>query len=296
MATVYSQAENNIRKTWLLMGSLSLLTLGIGWFLSYYFNSLWILIAVALWVLGEDLYAYWRADRLVLRSVRAVPLKKEEEPELDRIVENLCLTAGLPKPKVYIMEENQPNAFATGRDKNHATIVVTRGLLEQMNKNELAGVIAHELSHIKNRDILLGTVVVVLVGIISSLSYWTFRLGFSRQDRDRGQGDNAVLLIGLIGLILAPLAAAIIQASISRKREFLADASGVLLTRYPEGLISALQKIGRYEYSMKKVKPVVTHLFIASPFRGESRKSWLVRLFDTHPPLEERIKRLQMIK
>ncbi len=296
MATVYSQAENNIRKTWLLVGSLSFLTLGIGWVLSYLYHSWWILAIVGIWVILEDFYAYWRADKLVLRSVGAVPLTKEEAPELHRIIENLCITSGLPQPRLYIMEESQPNAFATGRDKNHAAIIVTRGLLDQMDRNELAGVIAHELSHVKNKDILLGTVVVVLVGVISFLAYWSFRLGFPRGSRDRKQGDVIFLLVGLIGLIFAPLAAAIIQASISRKREFLADASGVLLTRYPEGLISALQKIGGYKNSMKKAKMNTAHLFIASPFRGKSRKSWLTRLFDTHPPLEERIRRLEITK
>lgn len=296
MATIYSQAESNVRKTWLLISGLSFLTLGIGWFLSYLYDSWGILIVVGVWVILEDFYAYWRADKLVIRSVGAKPLTKERAPELHRIVENLSITSGLPQPKLYIIEESQPNAFATGRDKKHATLVVTRGLLEQMDKNELAAVMAHELSHIKNKDILLGTVVVVLVGVISSLAYWSFRLGFSRNSRDRRQGGMVFLLVGVAGLIFAPLAAAIIQASISHKREFLADASGVLLTRYPEGLISALRKIGSYESSMKKAKMNTAHLFIASPFRGKNKKSWLTRLFDTHPPLEERITKLQGIE
>lgn len=296
MATLYSQAESNVRKTWLLMGGLSFLALGIGWFLSYLFNSWWLLVIVAFGVGLENLLAYWRADKLVIRKVGAIPLTKEKSPELFRIVENLCLTAGLPMPRLYLMEESQPNAFATGRDKEHAAVVVTRGLLETMNKNELEGVIAHELSHIQNRDILLGTMVVILVGTISSLAYWSFRLGFPRRSRNNEGGSLLFILVGLVGLILAPLAAAIIQAAVSRKREFLADASGVLLTRYPEGLISALQKIGRSEQLMKKTKPEMAHLFIASPFRGKNQASWLTRLFGTHPPLKERIEKLKMVE
>jgi len=296
MATLYSQAESNVRKTWLLMGGLSFLALGVGWFLSYLFNSWWLLVIVAFGVGLENLLAYWRADKLVIRKVGAIPLSKEKAPELFRIVENLCLTAGLPFPQLYLMEESQPNAFAIGRDKEHAAVVVTRGLLEVMDENELSGVIAHEFSHIKSRDILLGTMVVVLVGAISSLAYWSFRLGFSRRSRSNREGNLLLILVGLVGLVLAPLAAAIIQAAISRKREFLADASGVLLTRYPEGLISALQKIGRSEQLMKKAKPETAHLFIASPFRGKNQGSWLTRLFDTHPPLEERIEKLKMVE
>jgi heat shock protein HtpX len=226
----------------------------------------------------------------------AIPIKKEDNPELYRIVENLCITAGLPLPKIYILNESQPNAFATGRDPNHAVVVITRGLLEKLEKTELEGVIAHELSHIGNRDIFLSTVIVVLVGIVTILSNWFFRISFwgGRRDSDSERSGGAILaLLGILAAILAPIAATLIQLAISRKREFLADSSGALLTRYPEGLARALEKISADPNTLRVANNSTAHLYIASPFRGKQVKNWLTKLFMTHPPIEERIKALR---
>ena len=240
--------------------------------------------------------SYWYSDKIILSMVRAKPIKKEDNPELYRIVENLAITAGLPMPKIYIMEEAQPNAFATGRDPKHAAIVFTRGLLEKLNKEEIEGVASHELSHVRNRDILLSSVVVVLVGVIALLSDWFLRIRFwgggRREEEEEGSVGAILAVLAILAAILAPLAATLIQLAISRKREFLADASGALLTRYPQGLASALEKISEDETPMKVASSSTAHLFISSPFKGKKSASWFTKLFMTHPPVEERIKAL----
>lgn len=199
-------------------------------------------------------------------------------------------------PKIYILEEKQPNAFATGRNKNHAAIGVTRGLLERLERTELEGVIAHELSHIGNRDILLGTVIVVLVGIVVLISDWFLRISFlgrQRRGRDSKPLHPVLMIIGIIIAILAPLVATLIRLAISRKREFLADANGALLTRYPTGLARALKKISQDPSPLKVANDTTSHLFINDPFRGRERVSLIHKLFMTHPPIEERIKVLE---
>ena len=230
---------------------------------------------------------------------RAKPIEKKDNPELYRIIENLCLTAGLPLPKIYIIEEAQPNAFAAGRDAKHAVVAVTRGLLEKLEKPELEGVISHELSHIGNKDMLLQTIVVVLVGIIAMLSNFFLRISFWGGLRKRDSRDSSGAILGILGIIaaiLAPIAATLIQLSISRKREFLADASGALLTRYPEGLARALEKISADPNPLRVANNATAHLYIASPFRGEKKTSWFVKLIMTHPPVEERIKALRSMR
>jgi len=230
---------------------------------------------------------------------RAKPIEKKDNPELYRIVENLCITAGLPLPRIYIIEGAQPNAFATGRNPKYAVVAVTRGLLEKLEKVELEGVIAHELSHIGNRDILLSTVVVILVGIVTMLSDWFFRISFwggGRRDDSEGSGGAILALLGIVAAIIAPIAAVVLQLAISRKREFLADATGALLTRYPEGLARALEKISADPAPLKVASNSTAHLYIANPFRGKSSRNWLARLFLTHPPVEERIKALRDLK
>jgi heat shock protein HtpX len=224
---------------------------------------------------------------------RAKPAERDLYPELFRIVENLSITAGLPEPKVYIISDPAPNAFATGRDKEHAAVAVTSGLLSIMDKNELSGVIAHELSHIGNRDTLLQTVVVVLVGFIAILAHIFTRsmwLGGGRRRGNERVGDigSILAIAGLIFVILSPLIAQMIQLAISRKREFLADADGALLTRYPEGLASALEKIESYGRPMMSANNATAHLFIANPF-GAGAMQGLSKLFMTHPPIEERV-------
>jgi len=221
-------------------------------------------------------------------------IEERDDRELYRLVEYLCITAGWPLPKIYIIEEAQPNAFATGRDSNHAVVVVTRGLLEKLERAELEGVIAHELSHIGNKDMLLQTVIVVLVGIVALLSDWFLRISFHGGGRKKE--GVAILVLGIVAAILAPLAASLIKLAISRKREFLADASGALLTRYPEGLARALEKISEDPNPMKAANDSTAHLFIASPFKGEQKTSWSAKLFMTHPPIEERIAALRGLK
>jgi len=243
-------------------------------------------------------FSYWYSDKIVLAMSRAKLIEKKDNPELYRIVENLCITAGLPVPKIYIIKEAQPNAFATGRDPKHAVVAVTQGLLEQLERSELEGVIAHELSHIGNRDALLQTIIVVLVGVVVIMTDFFFRISFygSRRSDRNNKAGAVMLLIALALAVLAPLFAALIKLAISRKREFLADAAGALLTRYPEGLARALEKISQSPYSLRVANNSTAHLFFASPFRGKESQTWLTKLFRTHPSVEERTKALRGMK
>ncbi len=295
MASIYKNADSNTHKTWLLITGFLVFIIAIGWLFSYLLNSNAILVfAVVLSVL-MSITSYWYSDKIVLSMARATPVEKSDNPELYRIVENLSITAGLPLPKIYISQEMQPNAFATGRDKNHAVVAVTQGLLDRLNKNELEGVLAHELSHIGNKDMLLSTVVVVLAGIVAMLSNMFLRasfFGFGRRRDD--EGDNFILVIaGIVAAILAPIAATLIQLAISRKREFLADADGALLTRYPEGLASALEKIAKDPTPIPSANTATSHLYIESPFKEDQKQNWFVKLFSTHPPIEKRIRALR---
>jgi len=298
MPTLYSQAESNVRKTWILITGFLIFIIGLGWLFSYLLNnSIFLIIAVVLAFL-QSFFSYWYSDKIVLGITHAQPVKKKDNPELYRIVENLCITAGLPLPKIYIINEAQPNAFATGRDEKHAVVAVTRGLLEKLEKPELEGVISHELSHIRNKDMLLQTVVVVLVGAVAILSNIFLRVSFwggARRD-SRDSGGGILLVLGILAAVLAPLAASLIKLAISRKREFLADASGALLTRYPEGLARALEKISQDQSPMRVANNSVAHLFISSPFKGKQSRSWFTKLFMTHPPVEERIRALRGMK
>ncbi len=292
--TLYNQAESNIRKTWILVTLFLLFVIGLGWVFSQYLQDPAILIYAIIFAVVMNFISFWSSDKIILSITRAMPIKKEDNPELYRIVENLCITAGLPTPRIYILNEAQPNAFATGRDKNHAVICVTRGLLEKLDKTELEGVISHELSHIGNKDMLLMTIVVVLVGFIGIISnFLTRSLMFGgigrRDDRGGGQSGSIIALVGIVLMILSPIVAMLIQLAISRKREFLADASGALLTRYPEGLARALEKISADKNSMKVASSSTAHLFIANPVKGKSFSN----LFQTHPPIEQRIKALR---
>jgi len=297
MATLYTQAESNIRKTWLYLTGFLIFIIGIGWLISYFLQTTAILwIAVILSIL-MSFFSYWYSDKIVLAMAKAKLIEKKDNPELYRIVENLCITAGLPLPKIYIIEEAQPNAFATGRNPKKGVVAVTRGLLEKLDRTELEGVLAHELAHIGNRDILLSTIVVVLVGVVVIITDFFFRLAFrggiGSRGRSGGQARLIMIFIALGLAILAPLFATLIRLAISRKREFLADASGALLIRYPEGLARALEKISADSTPLRVANDATCHLYIANPFRGKERKSWLHRLFMTHPPIEERIKNLR---
>ena len=294
--TLYTQAERNIRKTWLLITLFLIFIIFIGWLFSYLFNSYWPLIIAVVIALIQSISSYWYSDKIILSLSRAHgPIEKQDNPDLYRIVENLAITAGLPTPKIYIIDDPAINAFTTGRDPQHAIVCVTSGLLEKLEKPEIEGVISHELAHIGNRDILLGSVVVVLVGIISILSDLLLRnlrwFGY-RRNKDENEIGVIILIVGLIMSILAPLAATLLQLAISRRREFLADATGALLTRYPEGLARALEKIKNDPFPLKTANTATSHLFISDPFKQE-RHSWFYNLWQTHPPIEERIRLLR---
>ena len=297
--TLYTHAESNIRKTWLLMTGFLIFIILLGWLFSFLLNSSIILVIAVVLSILMSFASYWYSDRIVLRMSHAQPIEKKDNPELYRLVENLCITAGLPLPKIFIIDEAQPNAFATGRDARHAVIAVTKGLLEKLDRAELEGVLAHELSHIGNRDMLLQTVIVVLVGVVALLSNFFLRISLfsGLRGRDsRGSGGAILLILGIIAAILAPIAATLIRLAISRKREFLADATGALLTRYPEGLARALEKISQDPNPMRVANNSTAHLYISNPFKGEQRQSWFTKLFMTHPPVEERIKALRGMK
>lgn len=266
----------------------------LGYLFSYLLDSpIYLYLAIGLAII-QSVTAYWFSDSIVLGMSGAKPIERSDNPELYRIVENLCIAAGLPTPKIYIINQAQPNAFATGRDKNHAVVAVTQGLLNRLDKPELEGVIAHELSHIGNRDMLLGTVIVVLVGVITFMANMFLRVSFwgggRRRSNDRDSIAGVLFVLGIVAAILAPIAATLIQLAISRKREFLADADGALLTRYPEGLANALRKISSDPNPLPGAGNSTAHLYIANPFRGQQAQSWFTNLFSTHPPIEERIK------
>jgi heat shock protein HtpX len=226
---------------------------------------------------------------------RASPIEKKDNPELYRLVENLCITAGLPVPQIYILPEAQLNAFATGRNAKHAVIAVTQGLLQRLDKTELQGVLAHELSHIGNKDMLLSTIVAILAGTIAILANMFLRVGSfgGHRDSDDNRGGAIFMILAVVAAILAPIAASMVQLAISRKREFLADADGALLTRYPEGLASALEKISQDSTPMRVKNEATASLFIDSPHKAKEKTNWFVKLFMTHPPVGERISALR---
>jgi heat shock protein HtpX len=295
--TLYDQKGLNIRKTWLLFTMFPIVVIAIGWLFSRVYANLSILYFAVIFSVLMNVIAYWYSDKIVLKMAKAIPIEKKTNPELYNIVENLCITAGLPMPKIYLIREKQLNAFATGRNPEHAVVAVTEGLLEKLDRSELEGVIAHELSHIGNRDMLLSTVVVVLVGFISILSDMFLRSMFFGGRRDSreggGQAQAVLMIIGIALAILAPIAAMLIQMAVSRKREFLADASGALLTRYPEGLASALQKISGDQTPMRAANNTTAHLWLDDPFKGKKKTSWFHCLFMTHPSVEDRVKALR---
>ena len=292
MTTLYTHQDSNIRKTWLLMAVFLVIVIALGWFLSYYYNSPAILYFAVIFSVVMNITSYWFSDKIVLAMYKARPFKREESEELWDIVENLSITAGLPMPRIFIIDDPAPNAFATGRDKEHAVVAVTTGLRGMLNKQELEGVIAHELSHIGNRDMLISTVIVVLAGFVTILSDIFLRGSFrGGNNREGGRAQAIVMIAGLVLAILAPIIATLIRLAISRKREFLADASGSLLTRYPEGLANALRKISSYQGPMIRANNATAHLFISNPF-GPKAMGGLNKLFMTHPPLQERIEAL----
>jgi heat shock protein HtpX len=298
---LWTQVDSNKRKSVSFMLIFVLVVIGLGFLFSYVYNSYAILIIAVIIALVQSLVSYYSGDKIVLSMSGANEIKKVDSPELWNLVENLAITAGLPMPKVYIIQDPVPNAFATGRDPEHASIAVTTGLMQRLDKNELQGVVAHEMSHVGNYDIRLMMIVAILVSVIALISDIFIRsrwlsFGRSRDDNSSGNIQGILMIVALVAAILAPFIAMVIQLAISRKREFLADASGALLTRYPEGLASALEKISAYSEPMQKVSSATEHLFISSPL-GDGKKgkkqSYFSKLFSTHPPIEERVKALR---
>jgi heat shock protein HtpX len=301
---VYEQIAANKRKTVLLvLGALVLFGV-VGYVIGFlYLTSGWVGLGIALAIAAVMSIASYRyGDRLVLASTRARLVSPEEEPRLHNIVEGIAIAAGVPKPAVYVVPEQAPNAYATGRDPEHSSIAVTQGLLDMMNRVELEGVVGHELAHVQDRDILVGTIVATLVGAIVLVSefflrFWWIGGGSRRRSSSDGGGGIlgiALLAIGILLMIIAPIAGQVIKLAMSRNREYLADAQGALLTRYPPGLISALRKIGASPTAMRSANNATAHLWLSQPSRlpGES-STRLERLFSTHPPLEDRIRRLE---
>lgn len=291
MATLYNQYDKNIRLTWLYITMFLVFVIGVGYVFAGAMQSSGILYVAVIFSTVTSFVSYWWSDKIVLSMSGAKELTFEDNKEIYRLVENLSITAGLPLPKIYIIEDTAMNAFATGRDPKHGVICLTTGIIGRLERTELEGVIAHELSHIGNRDTLLSTVVVILVGFVALLADW-FRhwawFGGSR-DSDNNRSNGVLLIIAIILSILAPLFAMLIQLAISRKREFLADASGALLTRYPDGLASALEKISGDTEPLEAANRATAHLYIANPFKGKN----VAKLFMTHPPIEERITALR---
>lgn len=295
---LYDQKDKNIRRTWILMTIFIFVVVGIAWFFSYTLNNSMIFVWALIGSLFMNVISYWYSDSIVLSISNAKPVDTatSEGKRIYRLLENLAITAGLPVPKLYIIQDTAMNAFATGRDPEHSAIALTTGIIDRLEQIELEGVIAHELSHIGNRDTLIQTISVVLVGLVALLSDWFLRMSFWGGGRHNNNDDNSRfgLIISLIAIVLAVLAPIFVQLlhfAISRKREYLADASGALLTRYPEGLAIALEKISQDTEPLEVANRATAHLFISNPFKGGGISDWM----STHPPTEKRIQALRNI-
>lgn len=294
--TIYSEINSNRNKTWLIMFFFVLFTTTLAYVFGEATGYGLSFTGIALIISGLMTFgSYYYSDKIILGMSKAREIQKKDNPMLYNTVQNLCIGEGLSLPKIYIIEDTAPNAFATGRDPKHAIVCVTTGILEKLDKAELEGVIAHELSHIKNYDIRLMSIVVVLVGIVALLADFFLRSLWGRDRNSGGRGNTQAIfvLIGLVLAILSPFVATLIQLAISRKREFLADASGALLTRYPEGLASALEKINKDHEPLEVANNATAHLYIVNPFKGKDINNWFSGLFNTHPPIQERIKILR---
>ena len=297
MANLYTYQSANIRRTWVLFFVFFVVVVGIGYVFSEAYGDPSFIIFALIFSVVYSLISYYSSAAIALSLARAVPVEKKDNPMLYNIVENLCIASGLPTPKIYVTPEMQINAFATGRDPQHAAVAVTQGALQRLNKTELEGVLAHELSHVGNRDILVSTVAAILAGIIALAADIFLRslfLGGMGGRRNNSEAGGIFFLVAIILSVLAPIGTMLIQLAISRRREALADASGVLLTRYPEGLISALQKIAVDNTPMRSAKDSTAHMWLDNPFKG-SGTSWWHKLFMTHPPIEERIAALKAL-
>lgn len=297
--TAWDHVSGNIFKTWLIMFFFSVFFVGVVYVIGRGFGfgetgGLG-LVGISLIMAGiMNFISYYFSDKIVLGISGAKPIEKKDNPEIYRLVENLCIASGLPLPKIYILEDSAPNAFATGRDPKHAAIAFTTGILAKLNKQELEGVTAHELSHVGNRDTLVMTVVSVLVGTIALLSDFFLRsMWYGGRDREDNKSGAIFMVIAIAAAILAPIVATLIQLAVSRRREYLADASGVLLTRYPEGLAKALLKISGDKELLEAANRGTAHLYIVNPLKGREALGWFAGLFNTHPPIEARVKALK---
>ena len=290
---IYRSQANNVFKTWVFLILFSLLVGLVGFLLASYFHNPIFFYLGSFLSIGMSTWSYWNSGNMVLKMANARPLGGGENMELQKMVEKLSSQAGLPKPKIFIVEDPSPNAFATGRNPENGVIAFTTGILSLLNKDELAGVTAHELTHISNRDTLIMTVVAVMANIIQSIAHFAYYFGGQGSD-NRDNGVVSGIIATIVIAVLAPLAATLIQLAISRKREFLADSGAAIVTNYPQGLASALRKIHDFPQGMQNINPSIAHLFISNPEKDDSdhRTPWYVKLFMTHPPVEERIKAL----
>lgn len=297
MLNVYEQIDSNKRKSFVVMLVFILFVSAFGYFFSYIYNYDWIFLVLALGISGIGSFvSYYNSDTLALSLSGAKPVDRRSHPTYISAVENLSRVARIPEPKTYLIESPALNAFATGRDPEHGAIAVTQGLLDRLDRTELEGVIAHELSHIRNYDTRLMTIVAVLVGSISLILNWGWRMSFHRRGGDRSDrgGSAIIMVIGIVFIILAPIIAKLTQLAISRRREFYADASAALLTRQPSGLVGALKKIAAHEsIELATANTATAHLYIDDPVTKETHGSWFAKLFSTHPPLAERIAALE---
>lgn len=290
---LYDQQSSNVRRTWVLIVGFLLIVTGVGYLISWYYGDPVFLIVAFVIAVLTNFYAYWASDKLVLSLNRARPASRQEFFDFYTVTENLSIAAGLPMPKLYVIEDSAPNAFATGRDEKHAVVCATTGLLGLLTRAELEGVIGHELSHIKNKDILVMTIAVVLAGFVAIIADIFLRSLSWGHDSDDSKAGAILMVLAIVGIILAPIAAQLMQLAISRRREYLADASGALLTRYPEGLASALLKISSVNKPLRHTSHATAHLFIDEPYgKPEGRLGWIERLFATHPPVADRIRAL----
>ncbi len=300
--TVYDYQSSNVRRTWLMFFIFFIVLGAIGYSISAYYGDPTFLIGAIIFSVVYSFISYYASASIALSMARAQQIQKNDNPVLWNIVENLCIADGLPMPRLYITPEMQINAFATGRDKEHAAVAVTAGALQRLDKDELQGVIAHELSHVKNRDILVSTIAAILAGIIALIAdvflrslFFSGGRGFGGGRGNNGEAQEVFLIVAIVLSILATIGTMLIQLAISRRREALADASGVLLTRYPEGLISALQKIAVDDVPMRTAKDSTAHMWLDTPFKGKGT-SWWHKIFMTHPPIEERIAALRKME
>ena len=296
----YQYIGKNKRESWVLIFLFLIIIIALGFVFAQAYNNPGILVIAVIFSTASALISYYFSDSITLALSRAEEIDKRANPQLYNIVENLCITAGLPTPKIYIIQDSAPNAFATGRDPQHAVICFTTGILQKLEKAELEGVTAHELSHIGNYDIRVMTLVVVLVGTITLLADWFLRFSFfggrgRSNDKEGEQIKMIFMVLGIVLALLSPIIAMLIQLAVSRQREYLADASGALLTRYPEGLARALEKIEGDQEPLEAANKATAHLYIVNPLKESTRGSvnWFAKMFNTHPPIKDRIDRLR---